>query len=166
MEKTLEVRTLIDDFKQVVDKITQALEQRESLFQSLESLHQQCREMLGEIVEKNHQTDYVLDFIKNVAKQTNLLGLNAAIEAARSGESGRGFAVVAEEIRKLSNHSEEAVKGIASFLHQIGEGVKEVEAVVEKGGGVSREILASEKEFSNNLSSLRDAIGSLEELIK
>lgn len=165
MDKSLEVRTVIEEFNQVMDKITQALEQRESLFQSLESLHQQCREMLGEIVEKNHQTDYVLDFIKNVAKQTNLLGLNAAIEAARSGESGRGFAVVAEEIRKLSNHSEEAVRGIASFLHQIGEGVEEVGTVIEKYGNVSREILISEEDVSTNLSSLRGEIVRLEELI-
>ena len=65
------------------------------------------------------EMDQVLGLIKTIAGQTNLLGLNAAIEAARVGEQGRGFGVVAEEIRKLAHMSTDSIKKIGSMVRSI-----------------------------------------------
>ncbi|MDF2502265.1 MAG: methyl-accepting chemotaxis protein [Anaerosporomusa subterranea] len=67
------------------------------------------------------ETDQVLGLIKSIAGQTNLLGLNAAIEAARVGDQGRGFGVVAEEIRKLSGTTAESIKSIESIIKSVQE---------------------------------------------
>ena len=79
-----------------------------TLTATLEASHQRVKE-----------TDQVLGLIKSIAGQTNLLGLNAAIEAARVGDQGRGFGVVAEEIRKLSATSSDSIKSIESIIKSV-----------------------------------------------
>lgn len=72
------------------------------------------------------ETDAVVSFIKNVASETNLLGLNAAIEAARVGEMGRGFGVVAEEVRKLAINSASSATQITGILNRINESIQKI----------------------------------------
>jgi methyl-accepting chemotaxis protein len=82
------------------------------------------------------ETEEVVSIITSIAKQTKLLGLNAAIEAARSGEQGRGFAVVADEVKKLAENSTESTEKISDILADIEASVQEITASVEEAGQV------------------------------
>lgn len=79
-----------------------------------------------EAADNAKNTDEVLNFVRNIASRTNLLGLNAAIEASRAGEQGRGFSVVASEIRKLSNSSSQSINEINRTLAKIGNSVHNI----------------------------------------
>lgn len=116
-------------------------------------------EILNEINDTSEQvknTDRVIEFVKSVASQTNLLGLNASIEAARAGDYGRGFSVVAKEIRKLSNSSEKSMNEINTVLKNIQNSVTEIQDKI----GVYNEISANQKA---DLEEISTAINKLSE---
>ena len=87
--------------------------------QEMAAVTQGLADMAQESQQRTKDTGQVLTLIRNVAGQTNLLGLNAAIEAARVGEAGRGFGVVAEEIRKLATSSSESIQKIDGILKAV-----------------------------------------------
>lgn len=100
----------------------------------------------------------ILEVIRRVAQQTNLLGLNAAIEAARVGEHGRGFSVVAEEVRKLAVESNKSARNIDEMLKRFRESVIRVQKNVEQSNVISKEQSIATQVLSQKLDSLR-AVG-------
>lgn len=113
------------------------------------------------------ETYQVLDFIKTIANQTNLLGLNASIEAARSGDDGRGFAVVANEIRKLSITSNEAVNKISQTLKKSDEAVKKIVDEIENNSSEALHQAAATEQINaaveelNSIATIMVSIGNM-----
>jgi methyl-accepting chemotaxis protein len=112
-------------------------------------------ERVTDLGERSGEIGKIVATIDDIAAQTNLLALNAAIEAARAGEQGRGFAVVADEVRKLAERSSAATKEIADLVSGIQVGVREAVNAMEQG---SKEVEAGYKLAT-------DAGGALDDIL-
>ena len=113
-----DARSLAEDGQQVVDRSIAAMNQLSSMLSAsstnIESLN-----------SKTVNIGQILDVITSISQQTNLLALNAAIEAARAGEAGRGFAVVADEVRNLAHRTQESAQQVQTMIEELQVGARE-----------------------------------------
>ena len=116
--------------------------------------------------ESTQRTDEIVNFISNIANQTNMLGLNAAIEAARSGEYGRGFGVVAEEIRNLSKSSKDSADLIKNTLNQIKNAIGNIEQKISVNNAIFGSQAEAIKEIADSVHALNESAQTLEQLAK
>ncbi len=100
---------------------------------------EETSEIVSKLSERAKDVGEILVTISSIAEQTNLLALNAAIEAARAGEAGKGFAVVADEIRKLAEESKKSAKSISEILGHVQEGVQHANKATEKTADIVTE---------------------------
>ncbi|BBB89878.1 MAG TPA: methyl-accepting chemotaxis protein [Methylomusa anaerophila] len=152
-----------------------AIEKAVAEMQNIEANVADSARLVTKLDERSKEIGQILDTISGIASQTNLLALNAAIEAARAGEQGRGFAVVADEVRKLAEQSQMAAKQIGDLIAEIqadthnavvamnksSDVVQQEVALVSSVGGTFNEIIAMTNQVSGQIQGITASIETI-----
>ena len=133
-------------------------------FSDINDTNQGIQAFLDETDKSSHKTDEVLNFVKGIANKTNLLGLNAAIEAARAGDAGKGFGVVADEIRKMSQSTRQSVEEINQILGGIQQSIHEVSVKLNNSNALLDNQVGQLQEITSTIQNLHAMTDVLKEL--
>ncbi|WP_415639689.1 methyl-accepting chemotaxis protein [Pseudomonas floridensis] len=150
-----DARTLAADGQDVVGKNIAAMSRLSSRISGAS----------GEIEALNTKTaniGQILEVITGISQQTNLLALNAAIEAARAGEAGRGFAVVADEVRNLAHRTQESASQVQEMIEQLQSGAREAVAIMNESQRESIETVGIANQAVASLESVSVRIGEID----
>ncbi|WP_371316731.1 methyl-accepting chemotaxis protein [Pseudomonas gingeri] len=150
-----EARSLAEDGQQVVEKTITAMQQ----------LSAKISDSCGNIETLNSNTvniGQILEVITGISQQTNLLALNAAIEAARAGEAGRGFAVVADEVRNLAHRTQDSAQQVQKMIEELQVGAREAVSIMTDSQRQSDSSVGIANQAGERLGSVTQRIGEID----
>ncbi len=139
----------------------QIVQQTVSSIQQLADNVRETADVIGRLESDSNKVGSVLDVIKGIAEQTNLLALNAAIEAARAGEQGRGFAVVADEVRTLASRTQQSTEEIQSTIEQLQSAAHSAVEVMSRGTEQATTSVATANKAGSSLETITSTIGRI-----
>lgn len=138
--------------------------------QTMDSINQladevsRAADVIGSLQQDSLQIGGILDVIRGIAEQTNLLALNAAIEAARAGEQGRGFAVVADEVRTLASRTQDSTMEIQAMIERLQKSSEEAVEVMGHGRSLAEQTVEEAGQTSHSLGTITHAVNSISEM--
>lgn len=151
-------KTVIDSQQNLSQAVESSLELSESMNTASGSINK--------VAERSNDINGILDVIRDVAEQTNLLALNAAIEAARAGEQGRGFAVVADEVRTLASRTQTSTEEINTLIADLQTEVTQAVQIIERGSNQAGTAMESTRQAHEHLHRVVEAIGDIADNIR
>ncbi|KHT60072.1 chemotaxis protein [Alteromonas macleodii] len=149
---------------------TAASEGRQIVQQTVTSIQQlaenvrETADVIARLESDSNKVGSVLDVIKGIAEQTNLLALNAAIEAARAGEQGRGFAVVADEVRTLASRTQQSTEEIQSTIEQLQNAAHSAVEVMSRGTEQASSSVETANKAGSSLETITSTIGRINQM--
>jgi methyl-accepting chemotaxis protein len=158
------LKAMSANINDTVGQVSAAMEELAASAHDVDENQKQLNDGIKDVAKVSSKIIEFTELIRNIAKQTRLLGLNASIEAARAGAAGAGFGVVAEEIGKLADNSSEAVDKIQEFTGKISESVQETVAKGESTSEIADQQSKAIEESAQNLVGLSETSSELYDL--
>ena len=153
-----------DQAKKQTEEGKQVVDDAANKIRELASQIKQAEETIIKLEKDSVNITSVLDVINGVAEQTNLLALNAAIEAARAGEHGRGFAVVADEVRTLASRTQKSTEEIKDMVDSLNSGTKNAVEVMTLSCGQAENVVEEAAQASDKLVLILQAVSQINEM--
>ena len=166
VDKANKLSEVASNLSSVINDVTITVQDMAESITELATNMQYISEKANEVTTSVELIEKVSTVVKDIADQSNLLGLNAAIESARAGEHGRGFGVVADEIRKMSTNSKSQVVEIHKITNQIKEVIENLDQNIQKANLESDTQSASIEELTATMEEINGNIQSLAGLAK
>ena len=149
---SFEIRTIADDNSSRIELLSSSLSD--------------SVDVMARLSKHSDSIGGILDTIGSIADQTNLLALNAAIEAARAGEHGRGFAVVADEVRSLASRTQASTAEIQQMINSLQKETQSAELAISQGQNKAGECVAQSQELNNAIKQIESALHTIDEMSK
>ena len=158
---TSETANLVQGVDDSVDESVVDMTQSRNEMEALSDEMRKANDLIVQLQTSSNDINSVVEVIKSVADQTNLLALNAAIEAARAGEQGRGFAVVADEVRTLAQRTQDSTTEIENMVGKFQQDAASVSDSIGKCSGEVDAAVEQTRKLEIKLNSIKEAAGSI-----